>query len=104
MMRKTTAGRKKRGVRAAGKLAGSAPAVGSKRVSKRPRHKLKAGAPPQRPLPVSVADVEARDERHGMIEDAEMLPATRATLYDEDQIDWAEAEEDEAVPPPKRGR
>jgi hypothetical protein len=88
MVRKTTEGRGKRGAR---KRVRASPDLRGKTASRRTLDRRKAAEPQQRPLPVG-AEVERTDERHGMIEDAEMLPATRASIHDPDQIDWVEAD------------
>lgn len=80
----------RRGKRATRKLVGASRDLRGKTTSRRLLHKRKTSVPRQQPLPVGAAEVERADERHGMIEDAEMLPATRASIYDADQIDWVE--------------
>jgi hypothetical protein len=87
MMRKTTVGRGKRGTR---KSVNASRDLHKKAAARPTLHKREADVPQQTPLPVGGAAVERADERHGMIEDAEMLPPTRGSISDDDQIDWVE--------------
>jgi hypothetical protein len=87
MMRKTTEGRGKRGTR---KLVSASRDLRGKTAARRTLHKRKTAVPRQRSPAVGAAEADRTDERHGMIEDAEMPPATRASIYDPDQIDWVE--------------
>lgn len=71
--------------------------VAKRAVRRATRHrKPEAAAPMPAHLPVNVDAITESEALHGMIDDAEMLPPTRAVVQDSDRIDWVEGEEDEA--------
>lgn len=75
-----------------------------KRTAHKPRESAAAGprVSARNPLPASAGQSVATDEWEEMMDDAEMQPSTRAAVGEDSQIDWVEAENEDALLVPER--